>query len=116
MKMIILIILMMFISTPAFADELQEGKRYTFYGKVEFDKDNTKSYVVDDTRNNVQGVFNEIDLNNGTFEFRKCLGGGQYKGDIEITAIVQFKFQDDKRGVTNGAGLKIDKSSVCKRR
>ena len=119
MKKIILTMLaifVMFISTTAFAEKLKEGKRYTFSGKVEYDKEDTQAFIIDDKRNKIQAAFPDVDLKNATHDFQQCIGSGNYKGVIEITAIVKFKFKDEKRGVTNGAGLLIDKTATCKRR
>ena len=117
MKRIILtIVFVLLVSTIAFAAQLEKGKSFTFTGKVKLD-DDTSAYFVFDERNKVQGVFNEVDVNNNaTSEFKKCLGDGKYKGVFEVTAIVDFKFKDERRGVSNGASLKIDKSSTCTRK
>ena len=119
MKKIIFIILaisVLLITTSAFADKIAKGKRFTFIGKVEYNKEDTQAYIIDDKRNKVQAAFADVDLKKATSDFQQCIGSGNYKGVIEITAIVEFTFKDEKRGVSSGAGLLIDKTSTCKRR
>ena len=98
-----------------FAGEPIKGKLFSFTGKITFDKDDTNAYFIEDKSIKTIGVISGHELGDATQEFLRCLGDGKYKGVVEITAMVDFIFQDERRLSGNGAALKIDKSSICNR-
>jgi len=91
-----------------------EGKAYTFVGQGKRCR-NPEMYCIDKHKNFPTDVYSSAffisEIKNASQEFNKCIDNGNYKGFIEITAIVESCTTGE-----DACTQTIDKSSTCKRR
>jgi hypothetical protein len=100
------VLIILAIGSVAYAISYPEdGKVFTYVGKLDYDKKGG-FYIIQDKDGN-ESLFLPSDLKNATPEFRQCIDNGKYKGIVELTSIIT----EYRTGTT----LEINKTATCKR-